>query len=70
MKFFVLATDRDITMHAKIQSMNMHKYFLKNTLRFYFLNFVQYFIEQQGVRLISMCRAALKEYTESCLVFF
>jgi hypothetical protein len=31
---------------------------------------VQCFIEQQGVRLISMSRTALKEYAEICLVFF
>jgi hypothetical protein len=33
-------------------------------------NFVQCFIEKQGVRLISMRRGALKEYTEICLIFF
>jgi hypothetical protein len=26
-KIFVLATDHDMNMHAKIQSMNMHKFF-------------------------------------------
>jgi hypothetical protein len=33
-------------------------------------NFVQWFIEQQGVKLISICRAARKEYTWIYLVFF
>jgi hypothetical protein len=27
MEIFVLATDHDMNMHAKIQMMNMHKYF-------------------------------------------
>jgi hypothetical protein len=26
-EIFLLATDHDMNMHAKIQSMNMHKYF-------------------------------------------
>jgi hypothetical protein len=29
MEFFVLATDHDMNMHAKIQSMNMHTHFYK-----------------------------------------
>jgi hypothetical protein len=39
MEFVLLATDHDMNKHAKIQSMNMHIYFYKNTLRFYFVKF-------------------------------
>jgi hypothetical protein len=39
MKIFVLATGHDMIMHAKIQSMNMHIYFYKNTPIFYFVKF-------------------------------
>jgi hypothetical protein len=39
MKFFVLATNHDMNVHAKIQSMIMHIYFYKNTLRFYIVKF-------------------------------
>jgi hypothetical protein len=34
MEIFVLATDHDMNLHAKIQSMNMHIHFQKNTQRF------------------------------------
>jgi hypothetical protein len=34
------------------------------------MKFCTIFIKQQGVKLISMCRAALKEYIEFCLIFF
>jgi hypothetical protein len=70
MEIFVLATDNDMNMHAKTQSMNMHLYLQKNTLSFTLCNFIQCFIEQKGVRLISICRSALKEYTEIFLIFF
>jgi hypothetical protein len=69
MKIFVIATDNDMNMHAKTQSMNMHIYLQKNILCFTLCNFIQCFIEQKGVRLISMCRSALKEYTEIYLIF-
>jgi hypothetical protein len=39
MEIFVLATDHDMNMHAKIQHMNMNIYFYKNTLWFYFVKF-------------------------------
>jgi hypothetical protein len=69
MEIFVIATDNDMNMHAKTQSMNMHIYLQKNILSFNLCNFIQCFIEQKGVRLISMCRSALKEYTEIYLIF-
>jgi hypothetical protein len=37
MEIFLWATDHGINMHAKIQSMNMHIYLSKNTLRFNFM---------------------------------
>jgi hypothetical protein len=39
MEIFVQGTDHDMNSHAKIQSMNMHIYFWKNTLTFYFVKF-------------------------------
>jgi hypothetical protein len=70
MEIFILATDRGMNMHAKIQSMNMPYISRKILFGFNLSNFVQCSIEQQRVKLISMCRAVLMEYRKICLIFF
>jgi hypothetical protein len=37
LEIFVWAADHGMNMHAKTQCMNMHIYFYKNTLKFYFM---------------------------------